>query len=115
MFPGIPEKFRVFLRPGPTDLRKSINGLSITVQELMRRDPFVPGLFVFCNRRKNLIKLIYWDRNGFCLWLKRLEEEKFRWPKTPEECLEITGEELMWLMRGFDFRMAHRTLACSNV
>jgi transposase len=65
-------------------------------------------LFVFCNRGRNKLKVLYYDRNGFCLWYKRLEEDKFRWPKNADEVMEITREELAWLLRGLDFRSAHR-------
>ena len=68
---------RVFIKPGFTDLRKSINGLSLVVQNIMKEDPFCNAYFIFCNRRRNLLKIVYWDKNGFCLWLKRLEEERF--------------------------------------
>ena len=61
---------RVFLAPGTTDLRKSINGLSALVKEELRLDLFTSYLFGFCNKRRDLIKLLYWDRNGFALWMK---------------------------------------------
>ncbi len=115
MFPGLAENFRVFLKPGATDMRKSINGLSLLAQEKMKLDPFGGSLFVFCNRRRNLMKTVYWDSNGFCLWLKRLEKDKFRWPQTPDECLEITSEQLRWLFHGLDFRTAHRRLHYSSL
>ena len=115
MFPGTPETPRVFLKPGATDMRKSINGLSALAQEAMGGDPFSGNLFVFCNRRRRILKILYWDRNGFCLWLKRLEEHKFKWPRTAEECEEITSEQLNWLLRGLDFRVAHERLVYSTV
>lgn len=69
---------KVYLAPGNTDMRKAINGLSITVQGILDLDPFSGHLFVFCNRAKTIIKILYWDRNGFCLWQKRLEKHKFK-------------------------------------
>jgi len=99
---------RVFIRPGKTDFRKSINGLSVLVQEHMQSDPFDGNLYVFCNRTKTMLKILYWDRNGFCLWHKRLEEDKFHWPRTPEEVHEITRDEYYWLMQGLDFYNAHK-------
>ena len=99
---------RVFIRPGKTDFRKSINGLSVLVQEHMQSDPFDGNLYVFCNRTKTMLKILYWDRNGFCLWHKRLEEDKFHWPRTPEEVQEITRDEYYWLMQGLDFYNAHK-------
>jgi transposase len=59
----------LFIRPGSTDMRKAANGLSILVQEQIEKDPFSCNLFLFCNKRKNILKILYWDRNGFCTWL----------------------------------------------
>ncbi len=99
---------RIYLKTGKTDFRKSVNGLSILVEETMKTSATGGDLFVFCNRGKNRLKILYYDRNGFCLWYKRLEEDKFRWPKNVDEVMEITREELIWLLRGLDFRSAHR-------
>jgi len=115
MFPGNPENIRIFLKPGPTDMRKSINGLSALSQEGLQQDPFSGNLCIFCNRRRTIIKAIYWDRNGFCLWLKRLEEEKFPWPDSPEDCLEITREQFIWLLDGIDFFHVHKQLKYSRI
>jgi len=67
---------KVFLAPGFTDMRKSINGLSILV-DYLELDPFSGNIFVFCNRRQTMLKILYWERNGFCLWHKRLERHRF--------------------------------------
>jgi transposase len=114
IFPEIGQ-VRVFLRPGATDMRKSINGLSATAAEHMRADPLGGNLFVFCNRKRSHIKILYWDRNGFCLWLKRLERDRFQWPRTTSECLEITSEQMGWLLRGLDMHAAHAALHYSRV
>lgn len=71
------QNLKVFLAPGATDLRKSINGLSILVENELELDLFSGYLFGFCNRTRTTIKLLYWDRNGFCLWMKHLEKDKF--------------------------------------
>ncbi len=87
-----PSNVRVFLATGYTDMRKSINGLSIVVAQHLERDPLSGHLFVFCNKRQNMVKILYWDRNGFCLWHKRLEKQSFRWPKNETDILKlITG------------------------
>jgi transposase len=112
---GIPENIIVYLKPGKTDMRKSINGLSLLVEQNMELDPFSGNYFVFCNKRRNIIKLLYWDRNGFSLWYKRLEEHKFKWPRTEEELMEIDTEQLSWLMRGLDFGSAHQKLKYSKL
>lgn len=114
VFPNV-EKLRVYLRPGVTDMRKSIDGLAAMAQDRMGGELFGGSLFVFCNRRRTHIKILYWDRTGFCLWLKRLEEERFPWPGTTEECREITPKELDWLLRGLDFFNVHKTLNLSRV
>jgi transposase len=74
-------KIRIFVRPGTTDFRKQINGLSIMVQDDMELDSLSNNLFLFCNKKRNRLKVLYWDKNGFCLWLKRLEKDRFPWPK----------------------------------
>ena len=101
---------RVYLALGSTDMRKSINGLSIIVEQAMALNPFSGELFVFCNRRRNIIKILYWDRNGFCLWHKRLEKDRFKWPKSEDEVMTIDQSRLQWLLYGFDIADAHRRL-----
>ena len=101
---------RVYLALGTTDMRKSINGLSIIVEQAMELNPFSGELFVFCNRRRNIIKILYWDRNGFCLWHKRLEKDRFKWPKSEQEVMAIDQGRLKWLLYGLDIADAHRQL-----
>jgi transposase len=108
---------KVFLALGNTDMRKSINGLSVLVESSMDLDPFSGHLFVFCNRRRNILKILYWDRNGFCLWHKRLEKDRFRWPESEDEVLNIGHRELMWLIEGLEIMQhgAHKRLSYSVV
>jgi transposase len=101
---------RVYLALGSTDMRKSINGLSIMAEQAMDLNPFSGDLFVFCNRRRNIIKILYWDRNGFCLWHKRLEEHRFRWPESEREVMAIDRSSLQWLLYGLDISDAHKKL-----
>ena len=89
MLPHNPE--RVFLAAG-TDMRKSINGLSVLVERAMEMNPFDGDLFVFCNRRRNMIKIFYWDKNGFALWHKRLEKHRFHWPMTTEQVVSLKAK-----------------------
>ena len=107
---------RVFLAPGFTDMRKSINGLSILVDDF-DLDPFSGHLFVFCNRRRNMLKVLYWDRNGFCLWHKRLEEHRFDWPRSIAEIMEIESRSLDWLLDGLKLHQptAHSSLKYSLI
>jgi transposase len=109
------DKARVFIRPGYTDLRKASYGLSALVQEEMKEDPFSGSVYLFCNRERRLLKAVYWDKSGFWLSQKRLEEEKFPWPETTEAALELSGEELIMLLAGIDFFKAHKTLYYKKV
>ena len=98
---------KVYLVLEKADMRKSVDGLSIYISENMDVDIFSGSLFVFCNKRRNILKILYWDRNGFCLWYKRLEKEKFRWPVNELEVLEISSRELGWLLDGIDINQPH--------
>jgi transposase len=112
------ESVRVHLCRAPVDFRKAINGLSVLVAEELALDPFSAHVFGFSNRRRDQVKLLYWERNGFVLWQKRLEEERFPWPcEGEDEVLEISGRELNWLLDGIDvFRLRpHRELSFSSV
>lgn len=108
---------KVYLALGSTDMRKAINGLSIFVEERLEMDPFSSSLFVFCNRRRNMVKVLYWDRNGFCLWQKRLEKHRFIWPEIPDDVMEIDHRGLGWILEGLDmFRIeAHGRLSYSTL
>ena len=106
----IPFQTKVYLALGSTDMRKSINGLSVLIENSMEMDPFSGHLFAFCNRRCNIIKVLYWDRNGFCLWHKRLEEHCFKWPESEQEVMAIDRDRLQWLLYGLDIADAHKQL-----
>lgn len=106
---------RVYVAVGSTDMRKSINGLSIVVEQAMDLNPFTGDLFVFCNRVRTIVKILYWDHNGFCLWHKRLEKDRFKWPQSVEEVLAIDQRQLRWLLSGLDIADAHRQLYYQNV
>ncbi len=106
-----PNPKRVFLAVGSTDMRKSINGLSILVEQAMDLDPFNGDLFGFCNRRRNMIKILYWDHNGFALWHKRLEKHLFHWPTTNQDIVSIESKALEWLLAGLDYTHAHEQLS----
>lgn len=109
---------RVHLCRDPVDFRKAINGLSILVAEEMELDPFSSHVFGFCNRRRDQVKLLLWERNGFVLWQKRLEKDRFPWPRSEAaKILAVTGRELNWLLDGIDvFRLRpHGELSFSAV
>ncbi len=108
----------VFLHRDPVDGRKQINGLAVIVQTFMNLNPFQNALFVFVTRRRDTIKILYWNQSGFALWAYRLEKEKFRWPKRMnEEVVELSNQQLSWLIEGYDImRMTpHEKLSFSAV
>ena len=91
----------MYLACGHTDMRKSINGLSAIVEGSFKLDPFCGGLFVFCNRKRDRVKILEWDGDGFWLYFKRLERGHFRWPAEGDEAtMSLTGEELSILLGG---------------
>jgi transposase len=92
----------VYLCIDPIDFRLQINGLSLCVQETLRLDPLGAQLFVFTNRRRNRVKILYWERNGFVLWQKRLERDRFYWPRGDTATVSLSGQQLNWLLDGFD-------------
>ncbi len=107
---------RIYVRPGATDMRKQINGLAVVVEQQMEVSPFEAALFLFCNRERRILKGLYWDRNGFCLWQKRLEKHRFPWPRDAEQAKrEIDGERLRLLLGGVDFWGAHEELLFTQV
>ena len=112
MYPGY-QVGQVYLCRVAVDFRKSINGLSVMVEQVLGLNLFDTALYVFINRQRTKIKILYWHRNGFCLWLKRLESEKFAWPPDDESLTQdLTLQELEWLLEGFDLwkNKPHKTL-----
>ncbi len=97
---------RVYLYAETVDMRKSINGLAALIEEQTEHSPFDTALYVFCNRRRDKIKLLYWERNGYVLWYKRLEKFRFKWPGT-DIAPVIKGAALNQLLDGFDIRPQH--------
>ena len=91
---------KVYLALGYTDMRKSVNGLSMYIAEECSQDPLSGHLFVFCNRRRTIMKILYWDHNGFCIWYKRLERDRYRWPEDESKLHEIGQRELQWMLSG---------------
>jgi len=96
-------EIRVHLCRDVVDFRKQIRGLSVLVEEELELDPFSSHLFGFCNRRRNHIKLLLWERNGFVLWQKKLEADRFPWPRDAEtHVIELSGRDLNWLLDGMN-------------
>lgn len=99
---NLPPSVKAYVSTDETDMRKSIDGLSFLVQDVLNKDPFSGHLFVFCNKRGDKIKILYWDRNGYCLWYKRLERGIFRLPKIQGKVFKIMPHELNLLLEGID-------------
>jgi transposase len=97
------EPSEIFLHRDFVDFRKSINGLVSIVEDELVRDAYTGTLFVFCNKAKDKLKILYWDKTGFALWYKRLEKQKFKWPsKLSSQEFELTYQQLGWLLSGYD-------------
>ncbi len=108
----------VYLASGPTDMRKSINGLSILVEDALLLNPLSSQLFVFCNRQRDKLKILYWYNNGFWLFYRRLEKQRFYWPSASEMApVQISSRELSWLLEGLDISRikAHKNLNYSAI
>ncbi|MDO4504559.1 MAG: IS66 family insertion sequence element accessory protein TnpB [Clostridia bacterium] len=90
----------VYIACGYNDMRKSIDGLAIIVQNRFQLDPFSNSLFLFCGRSTTKIKALYWEGDGSVLLYKRLENGKFNWPRSREEVMEISDKQFRWLMEG---------------
>lgn len=107
----------VYLACGYTDLRRGIDGLAGKVQGQFGLDPFQKALFLFCGRRKDRIKGLYWEGNGFVLVYKRLESGRFQWPRDGDEALALTAQQYRWLMEGLEIVQpkAHKPVSGSNM
>ncbi|WP_159888745.1 IS66 family insertion sequence element accessory protein TnpB [Paenibacillus puerhi] len=113
----LPHVQSVYLACGATDLRKSIDGLAALVQEGFNLTPFAPSLFVFCNRERNKLKILYWEHNGFWLFYRRLEQGCFQWPAGSTGTAAISSRELRWLLDGLSLsqRQAHPPVLAQTV
>lgn len=104
---------RVFLAKDPTDLRKSFRGLLALKESVLRQQPLSGHLFVFINRRRDLIKILYWDGSGFCIWCKRLERGSFQAPQGRGEDskeIELSAAQLSLILDGIDLASARQRL-----
>lgn len=90
----------IYIACGYTDMRKSIDGLVAIVEQSFHLDPFSNSLFLFCGRRRDRMKALFWENNGFVLLYKRLESASFQWPKTQSQVKELSAQQFRWLMEG---------------
>lgn len=111
---GLERIDRVYLHRAPVDMRRQRNGLAVLVQEVIKVDPFSSALFCFIGKRRDRIKCLWWNRNGFVVWYKVIEgKERFAWPRhLQQEAITISIEQLEWLLEGYDvWKMKpHQTL-----
>lgn len=106
----LPGAVRIFIYTQPTDMRCGFNRLSMLAENFMRQDPFSGHLFVFFNQYGDKCKILFWDRTGFCLWYKKLEEGRFeRWPAPPGQAsVEVDVARLTWILEGIDLFQTRR-------
>ena len=115
---SLPPSVKVYVASAPVDMRRSFDGLSALVREAMGADPFSGHLFVFHGRSGDRAKILFWDRSGFVLWYKRLEEERFQWPRRwPDAVMTLNEDQLQGLLAGMDItpRQPHKILQYSAV
>jgi transposase len=105
---NLPSALRIFLAAEPADLRKGSDGLAQLVRDRVAEDPLSGHLFVFRNRRRDRMKILYWDRDGFALWYKRLEKGVFRFPEAKNGRVEVTPAEMAAVLEGIDLSRARR-------
>ncbi len=105
----VPASTKIWLAGGVTDMRKGFVGLSVLTEKVLRQDPYSGHLFVFRGRRGDLIKVIWWDGQGACLFSKRLERGRFVWPSMAAGKLTLSTAQLAMMLEGIDWRTPQRT------
>ena len=107
----------IYLYLDPVDFRKSYRGLSLIVEHELGHDPFSGMLYVFCNRHRNRIKCLFWERTGWVLYYKALSEERFHWPSSDETLVTLSAEQFNWLLDGYNLAVMkpHRQLHYESV
>lgn len=111
-------RLSVFVCTQAVDFRKGMASLAVLVEAQLGLNPFTDSLFLFRNRSATAVKLLYWERNGFCLWHKRLEQERFCWPKADASgTVTLTVQQLNWLLEGYDINrmQPHKALEFKSV
>ena len=107
----------IYLYRQPIDFRKQVSGLAALVERELGHDPFSGALYAFTNRHYNRIKCLMWEDNGFVLYYKALAEERFKWPRQSDELMALSGEQINWLLDGYDIMLltGHRVLDYRNI
>lgn len=96
---------QIYLYRDPVDFRKQAHGLAVLVEQEVDHNPFTGALYAFTNRQRNKIKCLLWEDNGFVLYYKALAEERFKWPKPDDVLMTLTGEQINWLLDGYDISL----------
>ena len=105
---GLPSTVRIYLSSAPADMRRGFDGLAAMVREYLGEDPLSGHLFVFRNKRADRIKILYWDRSGFALWYKRLEQGTFRFPPSDSGKVQVESGQLTLLLEGIELASARQ-------
>ena len=107
---SLPSRTKLFLCTEPVDMRKSFDGLFWIVKQQLQLDPLSAHLFLFVNKRRDSMKAIFWDGDGFVIWYKRLERGTWQLPAADSETLELEAHELAMILRGIDLKSARRRI-----
>jgi transposase len=105
---SLPPSVRIYLCTAPTDMRRGFDGLAALTREMLCQDPLSGHLFVFGNKRADRVKILYWDRSGFCLWYKRIEKGRFHFPDGATASVQLDAAELALLLEGIQLQHAVR-------
>ncbi len=108
---------QLYLVTGHTDMRKSIDGLALIVSDVLELNPLSEAWFIFCNRQRDKLKILFWDTNGFWLYYRRLEKGRFKWPTPEQVAVNISHRQLQWLLSGLPLELAqaHKPLMAQAV
>jgi transposase len=105
---NFPPTVRIFLATQPADMRRSFDGLAALTTSVLGENPLCGHIFVFCNRRRDRLKMLYWDRDGYAIWMKRIERGSFRFPAPVGNRVEVTPAEMAAILEGIDLSRARR-------
>ena len=106
---------RIIIRPGTTNMLASREQLLETIKTIMKDDPFSGAVFIFCNRKRNILKMIWWDKTGFWVAQKKLEKGQWPWPNTQKEVKQLNLDQIEMLLKGVDFFKGHEELFFSEI
>ena len=106
---------RIIIRPGTTNMLASKDQLLEIIKSIMKDDPFSGAVFLFCNRNRNILKMIWWDRTGFWVAQKKLEKGRWPWPDTQEQVGQLNPGQIEMLLKGVDFFKGHDELFFSEI